>query len=327
MYTLRFPFELPSGREIGLEEPVNFQCNGYEVSLKRNDRFFVLVISGFENEAEANEYIANVRSGLMWLLLNRGLAITASYEVQSVSISEDPAQTAKNLSNSLGGMDVGDEVHGLFDASRPAILPTEGNFKQITAGKVSITQTTSVPDTLDFLTAGMNVSNPQVLMSDQKLQTALELYGAFYTEKSERARFITLVMVLEALADAKQRPQIVRDFLNSVSGMIEKSLEKFEDATDEAIAFNSLKQELDYRRSDSIKSSIKALVFHTLQNDTDVVEIASKASKIYDKRSKLVHDGYLPQQELAEATDIARTIVQRILIQRYNDETNSENDA
>lgn len=327
MYTLRFPFELPPGREIGLEEPVNFQCDGYEISLKRNDRFFVLVVSGFEDEVKANEYIANVRSGLMWLLLNRGLAITATYEVQPVSISEDPAQTAKDLSKSMGGMGVGSEVHALFDASRPAILPTEGNFKQIIAEKVSITQTTSVADVLDFLRTGMSVSNPQVLMSDQKLQTAFELYGAFYTENCERARFITLIMVLEALAEAKKRPQVIRDFLNSVGGMIDDNIGHFEDTTDEAIAFKSLKQELDYRRSDSIKSSIKALVFHTLQNDSDVSEITGQASQIYDKRSKLVHDGYLPQQELAEATAMAREIVQRVLIRRFNDETGSESDA
>jgi hypothetical protein len=224
-------------------------------------------------------------------------------------------------------MDVGSEVHGLFDASRPAILPTEGNFTQITAGKVSIIQTTSVADVLDFLRAGMSVSNPQILMSDQKLQTAFELYGAYYTENSERARFITLVMVLKALAHAKQRPLVVREFLNSVGGMIDENIGQFEDSTDEAIAFSSLKQELDFRRSDSLKSSIKALVFHTLQNDSDVSEITNRASRNYDKRSKLVHDGYLPQQELSEATAMAREIVQRVLIQRFNDETGSESDA
>lgn len=321
MYTLRFPFELPAGKEIEFKECVTFKSNSYKVSLTRRGSYIVLIIDGFESEEKATNYVANVRSGFMWLLLNRGLAISASYEIQSVKIFDDPVQAAQNLAKSCVGMGVENEVHGIFDTSRPSVLPTVGKFIQMTGGKVSITEGITQTDTIKFLAEGMSVFNPQVLMKDQKLQTAFELYGAFYTESSERARFITLVMVLEALAVSKKRSLVVSDFLKKVGSYIDEQLENLNYTTDDAEAFELLKQELDYRRSDSIRSSVKALVFETLKHDPDVIDITQKVGKVYDKRSKLVHQGYLPMRELAEATQDVRKIVQRVLVQRFNNET------
>ena len=298
MYMLRFPFELPPGREIAADDSPTFSIGDLAISLTRDDRFYVLEIRGFKSATDAEDFIASVQSGLMWLLLNRGLASVADYVSQPVTIADDPAQTARNLSNSCGGIDFGDEVHGIIDSARPAVLPTDGSFRRITGQPVTLRITTPVTDIIEYLVYGMTVPFPAGLCDDQRLLTALELYGAYYSENSERAKFITLVMVLEALAEPTLRPQTIVEFLNSVRDMVEARLDGIDDASEEAVAFKSLQQEILFRRHDSIRAQVRTLVLRTLEGDDDIKEVSRQALTIYDRRCQLLHDGILNPTEL-----------------------------
>ncbi len=68
MYTLRYPFGLPPGQEIAVTEE-STSVGDLSFALKRQDRFYVLTISGLPSEEEGKRYINNVWAGLMWLLL------------------------------------------------------------------------------------------------------------------------------------------------------------------------------------------------------------------------------------------------------------------
>lgn len=83
----------------------------------------------------------------------------------------------------------------------------------------------------------------------------------------------------------------------------------------EALSLESLKRELTFRQVDSIRKQIRSLVYSTLTEagDTDSEDVAKKAIKVYDKRSKLVHDGYLPPDELGQLITDVREIVERVL--------------
>ncbi|MBK8163891.1 MAG: hypothetical protein IPK65_12395 [Gammaproteobacteria bacterium] len=239
-------------------------------------------------------------------------------EPQDVTYSEDPVQTAMNLSKSLN-IKIDGEVDGLIDGSRIAIFRSDSHFKSITGGNVSLTSGASSKRFFDFFFKGMESNDPDSGYSHKKLGIALELYGAFFSEATPNARFLTLVMVLESLAESEERPKAVLDLLKKFKSQIEEIERNYSDDTNERVSLDSLKRELTHRKEDSIRKQIRSLVFNTISKngDNDALAVSRQALEIYDKRSTLVHEGYLSPRELGEVSADARRIVERVLRAKF----------
>lgn len=317
MYTLRLPFELPEGYQItDTDEPIQF--GEFEFKVKKETRLYTLVIDGFTSEEQAKQFLINSWSGLTWVLLNCGLASKWKAEPQNITYSKDPAQGAKNLSKSFN-MEIEGEVDGLIDGSRIAIFKTKSNFKTITGGNVNIISGTNSKRFFEFFFKGMESTKPRDGYGHKKLGIALELYSAFFSEATPNARFLTLVMVLESLAESEKRPKAVIDTLENFGYQIEEIEKNYSDDSIEKVSFESLKRELVFRKEDSIRKQIRSLVFNTLSinGDSDALEMSKQALKVYDKRSTLVHEGSIPSDELGNVSADARNIVERVLRAKF----------
>jgi hypothetical protein len=293
----------------------SFQFDGVKIELCHEDGIQLLKIVGFRTEQAAEAFMPRVRTGFAFLLLNRGMAVNAEFELQKVHMADDPKQAAENLSKDFGGANLGGQVDGVLDGRRPAIYRSHGNFRRITAGSMSVLVTTHAADIAASIEHGMRAANPAALVDDPRLQTAMELYGAAQTESTGRARFITLMMVLEALAEPTRRPAAVQSFLDSVQEMLTVQRSEYGDTSEEAFAFEALQREIFFRRDDSIRSQVRQLVLKTLADE----DAAKRAVGLYDQRSTLVHKGALPEQVLGEATTAAMDLTRRVLAVRYTD--------
>lgn len=227
-------------------------------------------------------------------------------------------KAAENLRKNFGIEDQ-IEVHGLIDGGRPAIYPSDGNFRKLTVGQASVLLSDTSGVFGAFLLEGAGFPNSKVVIQDEKLQPALDLYSAYFTEVSDNARFLTLVMALETLAQSNIRPQLVLKLLDKFKEQVEELEITVQPETAEAVSLESLKKELIFRREDSLRSQIRSLVHQTLSSngDPDAVDIARKATQLYDKRSRLVHNGSLPRKELGTGCSDAQRIVKRVLIARF----------
>lgn len=317
MYTLRLPFELPDGYQINDTDSTVFH-NGLEFKLKNETRLYALLVKGFNTEEDAKSFLPNSWCGLMWVLLNCGLAPKFELDLQKVFYSNDPKETAKNLSKSLG-VKQEEEIHGVIDGARPAIFETSGKYKSLTGGNVNLILGASIDRFYEFFFSGMSEETPEKGLNHRKLRIALELYSAFFSESTSNARFLTLVMVLETLAKPEKRPKLVLDLLTEFREKIEELENEVEEESVEAISLESLKTELTFRQEDSIRKQIRSLVFNVLSEagNTDATEVARKAVNVYDKRSTLVHDGYLAPDELSQLTKDIREIVERVLRAKF----------
>jgi hypothetical protein len=226
MYTLRYPFSLPPGREIAVtDESAN--VGGISFALKKQDSFYVLTITGLKSEEEGERYIRNIWAGLMWLLLHRGISFNAQPESQKVAYADDPYEAANNFSKSFA-LQIQGPLDGLIDGARPAIYPSEKSLRTITAGQVTVVQSTSAKDVFDFLIEGVSFPGSARVIEDLKLRVALELYGAYFTEFSANARFLTLVMALEALASGVARTPLVVELLDKWKKEVENHMQTVE---------------------------------------------------------------------------------------------------
>jgi hypothetical protein len=324
IYTLRFPFSLPPGQEIAVTEQTA-EIDGLTCLLKKQDRFYVLTITGFPTEDSAKRYINNVWTGLMWMLLHHDLSPDAILEPQKVAYGEDPYQAAKNLSKSFG-IHIDGPIDGLIDGARPAIYSTDKKLHSITGGQVAVTMSTPAEQVLKFIGTGAAFTESARVIDDAKLRVALELYGLYFTESSANTRFLTLVMALEAVATGVPRSQLVLRLLDKWKKEADEMQNGVESESDDSISLDALSRELFFRKEDSIRRQIRNLVSTTLQanGDTDASEMAKLAVRIYDLRSTLVHEGKLESRVLSKATSDAKNIVKRVLRARFVQKATSD---
>jgi len=311
MYTLRFPFQLPPGREIQVGE-ISSSVDGLTFVLEKREPFYVFTIRGFPSEDRAKSYINNVWAGLMWVLMHYGLWPQAIWELSKVVYADDPNQAAKNLG-------FNDPVDGLIDGNWPAVYPTEKRIRTITAGKITSLQSYQGENIVRLFREGLAFPKSNAVITDQKLRIAFELYGAYFTEFSLNAKFLSLIMALEALAIGIPRTPLVLDLLDKWKQEVAELQRWLDPECEDATSLEALSRELLYRKEDSIRRQIRNVVLATLQanGDSDAYEMGQLAIKLYDHRSTLVHDGKLESAVLGQAASDAQKIVERVLRIRF----------
>lgn len=147
----------------------------------------------------------------------------------------------------------------------------------------------------------------------EKFRVALELYAAHFNEQQLRVRFLLLVIAMEALAKPSAKHQVVLDLLCRWRQELETELGKYESSTEEYRSLEALCRELLFRSEDSIRGQVRKL-FANIPGLTpaEVDVLQRRALRVYDKRSVLVHDGYLPSQELSKLEIEARELVEKV---------------
>jgi hypothetical protein len=146
-------------------------------------------------------------------------------------------------------------------------------------------------------------------------RVALELYAAHFTEQQVRVRFILLVIAMEALAESTQKHQVAVDLLARWRQELDAEKAKYEDSSEEFHSLNALSSELDFRSGDSINNKIRKL-FADLPGVSagERAGLQRRAMAVYKKRSKLVHEGHVPADELPGLEQEARTLLEKLFV-------------
>lgn len=212
----------------------------------------------------------------------------------------------------------------LSDASIQRGLSLALSDRSQTGGQASVYVTTPSDRALQVLLRGATLRGSRKLLEDPKLLTALKLYAAYFTEQSATARFLTLIMSLEAPATSTLKSGIAIDLLERWSSETQALLVGLPKESEEAAALDALQRELLFRKDDSIRSQIRKLVLRELADDPKESDRAREVVRLYDLRSTLVHQGYLEVRQLDLATSDAKALVHRVLQTRFQRVTEAE---
>lgn len=316
-YILRFPFRLAPGQEFSkLDQPYHGECLGLSLRLGSQSGLYFFSLGEFPDEEAGNRFIPKLWAGLMWALLHLGVSPIAELSPQNVKYTKDPIAAGENISRSLG-LKV-DKIGCILDGASPAVYESTKVVKVMTGQNVTLLQGFAPDRTVAFINEALSLPRPAAVLADTKLKVALDLYNAFFREASTNARFLTLNMVLEALAPSELKHQFALDAITRWIDEI-KQLQKATDSeSDEWEAYESLIREVGFRREKSIRSSIRSLVRLTLSpSDPEAEALSREAVRLYDVRSRLVHDGYVPGEDLGQAVTRIREIDFRVLRARF----------
>ncbi|CAG4893745.1 HEPN domain-containing protein [Paraburkholderia gardini] len=148
-----------------------------------------------------------------------------------------------------------------------------------------------------------------------KLTVALELYAAHFVERQVRVRFLLLVMAMESLAKETSKHDVAIALLKEWEQQLKSEMEKHEKESEAYLSLDALSREMQFRATDSIRSQVRKL-FRELPDisEDESRDYQKRALRVYDKRSILVHDGFLPAAELVFCENESRALVERLLL-------------
>jgi len=276
----------------------------------------VLRVDGFENENEAMTFLGSLETGINWLLLNNDVPVDVNLAPQEISYFEDPIKASENIAETFG-VSAELPIDGFIDGSQAAIFDSDKWLcaSSFSGGKA---HTITPPErVLESILEGTQFINSNQLANDQKLVVALKLYGAYYTESSATARFLTLMIALEALALPVPRPQETNNLLDKWRDELNGMIDLYNDNEVVQDDLKALHGEVIRRRDSSIGTQISNLVKTSLIGEVDCLQQARAAIRLYRVRSTLVHDGYVDPQRLDSSTSEAKSLVTRVLRARF----------
>jgi len=318
VYTVRIPFLVPSATPIG-EQTASYIRGSFIFTLQWEGRYHVFSATGFQSEDEASSFLATAQSAFSWLLLHKGIATEANLSPQSIKYYSDPIEAGVNLARSFGGTDL-EPVDAIIDGSRAAIFETHRSIRRITGFPGGVDNTTSSDQALSAMVEGASLPQSRRAAENQKLGIALALYNAYFTEQSAKAKFLALIMSLESLATATLKSSLAIELITKWGLELEYHKNNLPPLSEDAASLEARQRELLFRREDSVRSQIRKLVLSTLQPDIDAPDRARDAVRLYDIRSKLVHEGTVDSHKLDVALLEAKTLVNRTLRARFTTE-------
>ena len=173
------------------------------------------------------------------------------------------------------------------------------------------------------MSEGLSFPKSNAFADDPKLALALDLYAAYFTEQSTNARFLTLIMALEALTIDMCRAHSVLPLLKRWLDEVKQLMKELDSKSDDAKSLQALTGERLLQGKESVQKQIHNLVVRTLQDvpGVDATQLADTAKKLYAIRSPLLHNGKVDlrddSEKLNRATSDARCLVHLILTTKF----------
>ena len=275
----------------------------------------MLKVDGFETENEARKYLRSLEAGINWLLINNDVPIEANLNPQEITYVEDPLKASDNFSQ-LFGASLGAPIDGFIDGSQAAVFESDKWLSAYSFNGGNPHTVTPSERVLESILEGTRFRTNQ-LENNPKLVVALKLYRAYYTESSTTARFLTLIIALEAMALPVPRSPEANSLLDKWSVELEGMINSYNDNEVVQDDLKSLRDEVVRRRESSIGTQISNLVKASLIGEADCLEQVKSAKRLYRVRCTLVHDGYVDPQLLGCSTSEAKSLVSRVIRARF----------
>lgn len=302
-YTLQVPFQLGPTQVLKPADVKEIAFGDHKLEIVENQGIRLLRITGFKTFEEAEAFFQRLRGALCYLIIRKKLSVRSTRDMQKVQLQEPPIDVRGNPN--FGDMcDRNGWTHldGYVDPSPAVVIPEHLRIMEFGTGSASFTISIPVPSFLEHLAEGLALPQPEGIAADERLSLAIDLYAASLWETSRRARVVSLATSLEALIEPERVSEAALDH-------IEQLLEVFDSVRDRSTEDEEQSGELDRMRSrlaglkqESISENLRKLATaHANVIGVTPEEARRNIVSAYSVRSKLVHDGYAPEDEIVNA--------------------------
>ena len=318
-YTLRVPVKTLGDNPItDLADTENFTVDGVDVSFSAKPPYLILKATGFQTEDEAREFIPRVIAGFWSLAVRWNIAFKADFRPQPVMHADNQDEAGTRLvgfAQSIGLLGDFGPGQGLAKTEATIIYPSDQKVRTLGLGQARLTVSTPTKVTIPTLRNALGFLKAATLVSDARFRTAMELYVDHYYETSPKARFLSLMTVLEVLAPTTKKHAIAQELIRAWKNGITAKQTAFPAGSDERAALESLNRELDFRKETSIRMRLRAFIRSEFQDRSDNERLGFEKDIVaaYDARGELIHTGTLESERLSVAHDRVNRILRALL--------------
>lgn len=312
-YTIQLPLFLSEiGRFMEMDgvegNIVQFTLGGRTATVERKDHFYVVRVGGFNTQVEAEAFLRRVAVALFLLTIRQKSGLHFDPDLEPVEIEANrPIRDMfpPEMYGNWGKREDGTYTDGGIWPMSTTIYPEHQRiveYKMLWGRKVDDLKTKYISETFDL---AADYFDPEAVIGDQRLCLALRLYASAQRHPDARARFVSLVTVLEILGGERRHVSasvldVIEELAKIVRGARDRHSKSSSCGGHVYGELDRLLSGVGELRKKSISVSVRDYVYEKLYADgcpvSGVEEIPREVSdermkEIYAVRSSLVHAG------------------------------------
>lgn len=320
-YTLQVPFQLGPTHALTPVDVKEIAFGDQSMEIVENQGVYLLRISGFKTHEEAEAFFQRLRGALLRLIVRKKLSLRSTRSMQKVQLKEPPVDVRGNPN--LGGIfkrKGWTHLDGYVDSSPAVVIPEHLRILEHGTGSMSATLSMPVPSFLEHLTEDLNLPQPEKIAADERLSLAIDLYATSFWETSQRARVVSLATSLEALIKPERVSETALDQIDRLLGVFDSARDRSTEDKEKRRTLDRMRSRLAGLKEESISENLRKLAAaHASVIGETTEEARRNMISAYDIRSKLVHDGYAPEDAITDAAAWLSKAVPAILESMTNE--------
>ena len=205
-------------------------------------------------------------------------------------------------------------LDGYVDPAPAVVIPEHLRIVEFGAGSLTVTLSMPVRSFLQELAEGLTLLQPEKIAANERLSLAIDLYGVSLWETSQRARVVSLATSLEALIKSETVSEAASEQIDQLLAVFDSARDRSAEDEEQRRALDNMRSRLADLKEKSISENLRQLAAAHANVISETTEDARRNMvSAYGVRSKLVHDGYAPENEIADAATWLSKAVPAIL--------------
>jgi hypothetical protein len=317
-YTLRIPLETSPVSDISLStDDTTLMIGDHRARIFREQYFYVLEVYGFSSEVSARHFLPKLGVGLVWVRLQHRMAFVFNLQPTPIHYYEPPSTISESSDfYPVFSRKGWKELDGYYYNNQTVIKPEHKRLAVWTMGRPRIISSIRDQDLARKVSEMLTLLQAARVFGEPKLILASEIYTSSFFESSRNARFLALVMVLEALKTDAPVAAPVKDTIKRLHKQAKETRNSLGKDDPSYEDFNHFLSRLGNLKNRSIGQGIRSLITERLQLDPnidDAAAVADEVSDIYDLRSTLLHTGTADDEAIEAAVIQLDDVVPRVL--------------
>lgn len=312
------PFLLSPGSILQLpEDSAQFTGTTGRLTIERLRHLYVASLGPYQSTYSAEQGLAELRAAVLWCAIEFGAGVRYPTETGAVSHFDEPIAipTVQPMAH-IGEVTGWNSTDGHYEAGEALVRPDHKRLVRFEFGPATCTAGIAIERFVAKAEEALCFQHLSQVASDDKLKLAIEVAMSHRFEASDNAQFITLITSLEALLpDLLVSPE-ASAAITEAGQIIRDRRDMFARADPEWSELGRLLDRINKLRVDSIGASMRSFINAVLERHPglgDRQAISKQVRHAYEARSRLLHDGQVPKEQLRAGLVFLRDFVPRLL--------------
>jgi len=317
-FVATLPFWLSPGSNLQLpNDSTLFTGTTGRLRVEKLHHLYAASLGPYPSTEAAEQGLAQLRAAVLWCAIEFGTGVRYPAETIAVSLFDTPITipTEQPMAH-IGNITGWECTDGHYDAGEAVIRPDHKRLVRFECGHATVTAGIAVERFVEKAEEALSFEHLSRVADDDKLKLAIEVAVSHRFEASQNAQFITLISSLEALLPDLPVSAAAAAAIAEAVQIIRAKRDKLRRADPEWSELERLLSRVDKLKIDSIGAGMRSFITAAVERHPDLGDpqtISTKIRDAYKTRSRLLHDGQVPQEQLRAGLVFLRDFTPRLL--------------